>query len=344
MITASPPQEVHSLLPGAPDLRQIAHDSLGSWLSYREALRPRYWLAWCEIALCMAMIFGGFAVHLMLNRRFGNALGFETAIPFALWIGFWFHALLSFGHEAVHYNLSASRKRNDILSDWTVLLFFPQSTKEYRKSHWQHHLHLGDSQDTEVSYHNCLSPGFLFKAVTGIYMAELAVQSVFPGDLRAQESHDPQTASRPRTKMKTVAPILRAVTAHSIILGIALSLSCYAAAIAWVVAVVFVFPFFTTVRQVLEHRAIEASCATDFRSVTHGPVNRVFGGGVFAHFYGAAGFNRHLLHHWDPTISYTRFEDMEEFLDGTYLGPELRSAESTYVSSFLSLLRQARRG
>jgi len=344
MISASPPQGVHSLLPGAPDLREIVHSSLGTWMSFRETLRPRYWLAWCEIALCMFMILGGFTVHLILTRRLGNALGFEIAIPFALWIGFWFHAILSFGHEAAHYNLSASRKRNDILSDWTILLFFPQTTKEYRKSHWQHHLHLGDPLDTEVSYHNCLSPGFLVKAITGIYLAELVVRSVFPGDSRVQTSHDPQIGSRPRTKTKTVVPLLRALTAHSMIVAIALSLSCYATAIAWVVATVFVFPFLTTVRQVLEHRAIAASCRTDFRNVTHGPVNRVFGSGLFAHFYGAAGFNGHLLHHWDPTVSYTRFGDMKDFLDGTSLGPELRSSESTYLSSFLLLLRQSFRG
>jgi fatty acid desaturase len=344
MISASPPPEVRAQLPGAPDLRNIAHTSLGTWLNFRETLRPRYWLAWCEVALCMSMILWGFTVHLILSRRFGNALGFETAIPFALWIGFWLHAILSFGHEAAHYNLSASKKRNDILADWTIWLFFPQTTKQYRKSHWQHHLHLGDPLDTEVSYHNCLSPSFLVKAITGIYLAELIVRYVFPGEFRAQVFHDTQIESRSRSQAKSATPLLRALTAHSIFVAIALSLSCYATAGAWVVAAVLIFPFCTTVRQVLEHRALAASCLTDFRSVTHGPVNRVFGSGLFAHFYGAAGFNRHLLHHWDPTISYTRFEEMKDFFDGTYLGPELRSAQSTYLSSFLSLLRQSFRG
>src|SRR6478672_7391721 len=128
MITASPPREVQSRLPGAPDLRQIVHDSLGPWLSFRETLRPRYWLAWCEITICLLMILGGFAAHLLLTRRFGNVPGLDTAIPFAIWIGFWLHAVLSFGHEAAHYNLSANRKRNDFLSDWTIWLFFPQTT------------------------------------------------------------------------------------------------------------------------------------------------------------------------------------------------------------------------
>jgi fatty acid desaturase len=344
MITATPPPEVRAQLPGAPDSRTIAHDSLGTWLDFRETLRPLYWLAWCEVAFCMFMILGGFTAHLFLTRRLGIVPGFEAVIPFALWIGFWLHALLSFGHEAAHYNLSASRKRNDILSDWTIWLFFPQSTREYRKSHWQHHLHLGDTQDTEISYHNCLSPGFLVKAITGIYLAELVVRYVFPGDSRARAVQDPANKSHSRAKTKSVLPGLRALATHSFLVTIALSLSCYATAIAWIVAAVLIFPFCTTVRQVLEHRAIEASCATDFRSVEHGPVNRVFRGGLFTHFFGAAGFNRHLLHHWDPTVSYTRFDDMKDFFNGTSLGPELRSAESTYLSSFLLLLRQSLRG
>jgi fatty acid desaturase len=344
MITATPLREVHAGLPGAPDLRNIFNNSLGTWLSFRETLRPRYWLAWCEITLCLFMILGGFAAHLFLTRSLGNVRGFETATPFAIWIGFWLHAILSFGHEAAHYNLSTNRKRNDFLSDWTIWLFFPQTTKEYRKSHWQHHLHLGDTLDTEISYHNCLSPEFLVKAITGIYLAELVVRYVFPEVPRVQPSHDTQNGSGAQAKTKSIVPLLRALTAHAIILAIALSLSCYATAIAWVVAAVLIFPFLTTVRQVLEHRAIEAGCLTDFRYVTHGPVNRIFGTGLFAHFYGAAGFNRHLLHHWDPTISYTRFGDMKEFMEGTPLGPELRSAESGYLSSFVLLLRQSFRG
>ena len=344
MITASPPPEVRAQLPGAPDLREIVHDSLGTWLSYRETLRPRYWLAWVEVALCMFMILGGFTAHLVLTRRVGNMLGFEMAIPFALWIGFWLHSILNFGHEAAHYNMSASKKRNDILSDWTIWLFFPQTSKNYRKSHWQHHLHLGDPLDTEVSYHNCLSPGFLVKAITGIYLAEFVVRSLFDGNSRARTIQLPKIATHSPIKAKTMMPLLRALTAHAIIVAIALSLSSYATAITWVVAAVLILPFLTTLRQVLEHRAITASCDTDFRTVTHGPVNRVFGSGLFAHFYGAAGFNRHLLHHWDPTVSYTRFDDMKEFFDGTSLGPELRSAESTYLSSFLLLLRQSFRG
>jgi fatty acid desaturase len=344
MITATAPPEVRAQLPGAPDLRNLTHDSLGHWLSFRETLRPRYWIAWCEIALCLAMILGGFAAHLYLTRRWGNEAGFEMAIPFALWIGFWLHSILSFGHEAAHYNLSAGRKRNDLLSDWTIWLFFPQSTKEYRKSHWQHHLHLGDTLDTEISYHNCLSPGFLVKAITGIYLAELVVRYVFPAKSHSQGIQHPEIQPPSGAKSKTVVPLVRALAAHSLLVAIALSLSCYATAFAWALAAVLIFPFCTTVRQVLEHRAIEAGCATDFRSVEHGPVNRVFRGGFFTHFYGAAGFNRHMLHHWDPTVSYTRFDDMKHFFDGTSLGPELRSAESTYLSSFLLLLRQSFRG
>ena len=35
------------------------------------------------------------------------------------------------------------------------------------------------------------------------------------------------------------------------------------------------------------------------------------GDGPLASTLGGAGFNRHLLHHWEPKISYTRFRELE---------------------------------
>ena len=34
---------------------------------------------------------------------------------------------------------------------------------------------------------------------------------------------------------------------------------------------------------------------------------------TFSRYFGGAGFNRHLLHHLDPSISYTRFDEFERF-------------------------------
>jgi fatty acid desaturase len=334
--------ERRSTLPGSPDLHAVVHPSLGPWLKFRSTLSPRYGVAWREIGLSLLMIVGGYAAHVAITVHFGNRTGFIAAIPAAVWIGFWLHSLLNFGHEAAHYNLSRDRRRNDLLSDWTIWLFFPQSTKTYRRSHWQHHLHLGDLEDTEVSYHNCLSPWFFTRLVTGLYLAELAGRYLL-GRSGTRRTARPATAPSSRVDESLAVPILRALTVHSIFIGIALSLACYATAAAWAVAVMLVFPAFASLRQILEHRAATASCSTDFRTVQHGAVNRNFDAGLFSHFFGAAGFNRHLLHHWDPTVSYTRFDEMAAFFDSTALADELRTAQSTYLGTFLALLRQSLR-
>jgi len=92
-------------------------------------LRPNYLRVWFDVVLCITLMVLGFAAHLFVTHRFGILPGFESGILFSLWIGFWLQSLLTFGHQAAHYNLAEDRSRNDILSDWTVWLFFPQSTR-----------------------------------------------------------------------------------------------------------------------------------------------------------------------------------------------------------------------
>jgi fatty acid desaturase len=343
IIGAGSSQETEYSLPGSPELRQIKHALLGNWVDVRPNLRPRYWQVWWEIFLCLLMMISGYITHLFLTARFGNVIGLEIGAVFAAWIGFWLNALLTFGHEAAHYNLSPGHARNDLLADWTIWLFFPQTTKTYRKSHWQHHLHLGDPNDTEISYHNCLSPWFLTKALTGIYLFILVIRYVFGQKRKTARFSPAPQAPLPGLKAAALIAPLRALTTHAIFVVTALHFHCYATAVVWVAGAALIFPFLATVRQILEHRSVEAACATDFRQVSHGPVNRMFGKSVFSRFYGAAGFNRHLLHHWDPTVSYTRFDEMEAFFSGTPLSARLVGARSTYLTSLILLTRKALR-
>ena len=123
IIGAGSSQETEYSLPGSPELRQIKHALLGNWVDVRPNLRPRYWQVWWEIFLCLLMMISGYITHLFLTARFGNVIGLEIGAVFAAWIGFWLNALLTFGHEAAHYNLSPSHARNDLLADWTIWLF-----------------------------------------------------------------------------------------------------------------------------------------------------------------------------------------------------------------------------
>jgi fatty acid desaturase len=65
----------------------------------------------------------------------------------------------------------------------------------------------------------------------------------------------------------------------------------------------------------------------------------VFGDGLIARTFGGAGFNRHLLHHWEPGISYTRLPDLEHFLNDTDLRPIMESRKTTYGRVFWRLFR-----
>lgn len=323
-------------LPGSPDLRQLISAKSGTWLEFRKTLRPNYARAWFELCFCIAMMITGYSLHLYLARSLGDVFGFKAGIFVAIWIGFWLNSVLTFGHEAAHYNLASDKNHNDFFSDWTIWLFFPQSTKAYRRSHWQHHLHLGDHEDTEISYHNCLSPWFLAKALTGVHLATLFVRYFFRK--RAPAVSNNASAGG---QSAGIVPLLRPMVVHSVFVGVAVAFHCYSTAAVWLSAVIFVFPFLASVRQILEHRAASASCATDFAHELHGPVNRLFGKDPFSIFFGAAGFNRHLLHHWDPTVSYTCFDQMQRFLAETEFRSALESSKSSYLATFTTLLKSA---
>jgi len=335
-------QETGESLPGSPDLRDLTHPNLGDWRKFRATLQPKYGLAWLEIFFSLAMLLGGYAAHFVLARRLGNLAGFIAAPLFAVWLGFWLNAMLTFGHEAAHYNLSANKSRNDLLADWSIWLFFPQSSKSYRKSHWQHHLHLGDPQDTEISYHNCMSPWFLARAITGIYLLELMARYALGRGVKPKAQPAPAKPN-PAARLGQILAVAKAGATHTALIGVPLYFHYYSTSVTWLAGASLVFPFFATVRQLLEHRAEDAHCATDYREVAHGPVNRLFGKNLFSRFFGAAGFNRHLLHHWDPTVSYTCFDEMESFFQGTRLQAQIDRSRTTYSSNLILLARKALR-
>jgi len=337
------PEEPGETLPGSPDLRDLTHSKIGSWRKFRATLKPKYWRAWAEISFCLAMLLGGYAAHFGLARHFGNLAGMVAAPLFAAWLGFWLNAILTFGHEAAHYNLSASKSRNDSLADWSIWLFFPQSSKSYRKSHWQHHLHLGDPQDTEISYHNCMSPWFLSRALTGIYLLELMARYSQGAGAKPNLVVAPQSTPSHAVRLGQLLAVARAGATHTVLIGVPLYFHCYSTSVTWLAGVALMFPFLATIRQLLEHRAEDAHCATNYREVAHGPVNRMFGKNLFSRFYGAAGFNRHLLHHWDPTVSYTCFDEMESFFKGTRFEAQIEKSQTTYTSHLILLARKALR-
>jgi fatty acid desaturase len=256
---------------------------------------------------------------------------------FALFIGFWLQSLSNFGHEAAHYNLARSRRLNDRAADWLVWPLFSQTVKNYRKLHWEHHRHLGDQQDTETSYHNCLSPWFLLKTLSGVYLLQSLLRYTRT-NRRLKAGEAAPDAPGAAKSAGSQFGLLRTALLHAAILALLVWWGFWATACVWVLSVAVTFPCFATLRQVLEHRRLDASCDQDFKQIAHSPVNRMFGTGWFASSFGTAGFNRHLLHHWDPGVSYTRFDEMEAFLLRTALAPQIDAARSGYFHTLSQLI------
>jgi hypothetical protein len=69
----------------------------------------------------------------------------------------------------------------------------------------------------------------------------------------------------------------------------------------------------------------------------HGAFTRLFKGGIFANTFGGAGFNRHLLHHWEPQVSYTNLPELEAFLETTAMRHIMQQRRTTYRETFCRL-------
>ncbi|MFJ9739191.1 fatty acid desaturase family protein [Streptomyces sp. NPDC101166] len=324
--------------PGSPHLPSIVSADGVRWVDYRKTLRPRYGIVWRDIALCYLASAAGLIVVALASRTLSTAATAALVVLAVCWTGYWLHSLFLFGHEAAHTNLARRRKLNDRLGDWCVWILYGSTTANYRYTHMTHHAHLGDHEDTETTYHLCLSVLNMLKAVTGIHVLEVLLRN---------RGHSEARKSTARTSSRTSSGLLaslRSFTVHTAIVAGLLLAGFPLAALTWVFAVGAVFPLLATVRTVVEHRQLDAPCDVDFTVELHGPVNRLFGTGPVSRTFGSAGFNQHLLHHWDPAISYTRFAEMGEFLSRTPLAAEMEASRTGYGAAIRTLIKEARRG
>jgi len=65
----------------------------------------------------------------------------------------------------------------------------------------------------------------------------------------------------------------------------------------------------------------------------------MFGRGPFSSIFGGAGFNRHLLHHWEPSVSYTNLPALEAYLLDTEAAPLIEMRRSSYFKTFARLFQ-----
>jgi fatty acid desaturase len=302
----------------------------------RKALTPRWEMVWRDL------IFGWVALALVilavigLSHRWPVLASVSAAIG-AVLVGFTLAYITLFLHEAAHRNLHPDQRWNDVLCNVFVGGIVGIEVRSYREIHWDHHRYFGDLMDSEISYRDPLNLRFIVESLFGIRAAKVML-------LRRAKLQSMDTQKVAKTGSKSRLYLLLCGLAFNLaLLGILAYLREWAAGFSWIFGILVFFPFFGALRQLLEHRGELPEAASSRAEAIHLATNRIFGDGPIASTLGGAGFNRHLLHHWDPQVSYTRLRDLEDFLLETQAGPYLRERRTTYLRTFEQLFTWAMR-
>lgn len=291
-------------------------------------LKPSYAIVYRDIATGYVLLIGSFALTVIAPAWHIPKLA--AALFGACLIGYWVAYLQLFLHEGAHYNLAGTKERSDRICDFAISWLIGTTVRAYRPVHFQHHRQLGTTNDSEFTYFFPLNLVFLLKALFGIRAVEV---------LLFRRAGSERTAAAAAKDKHDVLWLAAGVTVHAAIVAISLYLGWWWAALAWILGIGMVFPFFGSLRQLLEHRDDTASAMTDFQTRNHGAYTRLFGSDLFSATFGGAGFNRHLLHHWEPQVSYTNLPELEAFLEGTDIKRIMDLRRTTYVAAFRRLWR-----
>ncbi|WP_298259283.1 fatty acid desaturase [Bradyrhizobium sp.] len=307
----------HLLRPQIVDSRGIRyHDFLKS-------LSPRYRSVWLDIALGYASLLATCVLVVALPSR-GLLSPWLAAAIGAISIGFWIAYLQLFIHEGAHFNLSPDRERSDFISNLLIAWMIGSSVQKYRVVHFQHHRELGGVNDSEMTYFFPLNLVFIAKGLFGIRVLEV---------LSSRKATQEQAVSHQRGKYVGLAGLI----AHMLILAATYFLGSIWLSLSWIAGVGAIFPFFGALRQLLEHRDDRASPGTNYFNTDHGAYTRIFGSDPFSSIFGGAGFNRHLLHHWEPSLSYTNLPELESYLLDTGVANVIAMRRSSYFQTFMTL-------
>ena len=291
---------------------------------FRRTLTPRFGVVWSQLALGYgALVLTGAAVVMT-----GSGLPAGLRLPIgAVLFGFFQAYIQLFFHEAAHSNLAPGREANDRLANVFVGALHGLEIETYRLVHFEHHRRLGTTMDSERAYFDPLNMRFFAEALFGITALRVLSRR---DDLLALTRDAP--VGRQRRQRMLAAAIHVAIVAASLWAG------QWMLALAWTIGTLSIMPLFVSLRQLLEHRSEGADPSANYAEVDHGAVNRLFGEGPVASTLGGAGFNRHLLHHWEPQISYTRLGEVERYLMRTDAAEPLSKRRSTYWETFRALV------
>lgn len=308
-----------------------------SYTDFREKLTPKYHRVWMDLLAGHFFLLLISSLIILLQYRYPS-WAFLSILPGAFLLGFIVAYIHLFSHEAAHYNLAKSRRWNDALSNIFIGVILGLDIKKYRLIHFAHHRYLGTVSDTERSYFDALTLRFIIESLTGIKALKVVLNR--RKTIQSQPSGGTRSVPDDRSSSKGISiTLFNGIVFNSLIIALSFYYGYWMFAMAWIIGIASIFPFFAALRNVLEHRDEFAKNETDYSAVSHGETNRLFGSGLLANTMGGAGFNRHLLHHWDPQISYTRLSEVEKFILNTSYSNILEKQNTTYFKTFFKLFQ-----
>ena len=303
------------------------------YTDFKKTLIPVYSRVWMEISagwVCLLLIIlAGIFVQKKVETVWIQIL---LDLILAKMLGLNVNYLLNFFHEASHFNLTKSKEKNDLLANIFLGILHGHGIKHYRIVHWQHHVHLGTTEDPERSYFEALTFKFILESLTGIR----AIRIFLFRHKNVQQQDD--NKNTPEVKRESKIMFMAGILFHAAIIVSFFCLHFYGLILIWGLGIGTFFPFYGSLRQLLEHRSENASKNINYAKVPHGKLSRMFNNSFIDRIFGSAGFNRHLLHHFEPQISYTNLKQVEEFLLETSIGELLKKEKTSYPTTFIHLL------
>jgi fatty acid desaturase len=302
-----------------------------SYTEFRKTLVPKWTIVWRDILVGYLALFVVVYLSIFIGNS-GSLLIQLCSFPIiTILIGFFIANLQLFVHEAAHFNIHPNKKYNDKLANIFLCAVTGINIKSYRKIHWDHHLYLGTTKDTETSYFNAPTLSFILQTLTGIHALK-----IIWGRKKKIDAIATQTVVKKNQRTMFIVGILLNVS----IVMLCLYFNYCFLLFSWVAGIGVAFPFFGAIRQLLEHRSETAEEHINYFEKDHGKLSRYFKKSIFSYFMGGAGFNRHMVHHWDPQVSYTCFDEMEQYLLTTAACSDiLKQSETTYLKTFLKLTK-----
>ena len=336
-----PATDEHIELSGSPldesnfhKLKTSLKNSKGiSYTDYKKTLKPDFKKVWIDIISGWAALIIVLLTAYWLFKQAGMLFSVCITICAAVLLGYIIAYLINFFHEAAHFNIAPGKKMNDTLANFFIGILIAQGIKNYRIVHWQHHVALGTTSDTENSYFESLNLHFFVTSLTGIS----ALKFFFTRNEYVSGQHKIPANI---LKLEKYTILVLSLVFHLTLLITLYFLQAYWMMATWLIAVAGFYPFFNRIRQLMEHRSENANQQTDYHIVAHGRTNRIFGNSIIDKTLGSAGFNKHMLHHLEPSISYTLLDELELFLTDTAIGEILKKQQTTYLRIFKKLLNR----